>query len=286
MTGRPVRFRRPPPIRKLLRRDDRGLPRPPVPILVRETHPCRLADHYHHTLQDDLMYMTYKHEAGARPPPKEIRLKWDPNDPYTKFRHNPPIGGEKMVKKPLPPSSPYNVVKLEKVSLHTFQTDALTNRSNLLGAIMAFRALSGETQGGGGRHNASGVQITRGKKTVGGWIRPGIPCGVKVDMKGDKMYDFLGTLTEFVLPRLREFSGVTMPPASKTLESPSAVSGVVSFGLPPIAMALFPQIEVNMDAYPKMYGMHIHIITSTEGVGAQNHARALASGLQIPFSRQ
>jgi len=279
-------FRRPPKIRKPLRKDANGLPIPHVKILVRDTHPCRLSDHYYTTLQDDLMYLTYKHESGPRPPPRQIRLTYDPNDPYTKNRFNPPIGGSQLGKKPSPPTTADNIIRLEKISIHSMVKEAISSRSNLLGAIMAFRALTGETKGGGGRHTAEGVQIVKGLKTVGGWVRPGIPLGVKVDLKGPKMYDFLGTLVEFVLPRLRDFPGIIMPPASASQNSLNAVSGVVSFGLPPAAMGLFPQIEVNLDSYPKSYGMHIHFITNAEGLGAQNRARALISGFQVPFVRK
>jgi large subunit ribosomal protein L5 len=283
---RAVRFRRTPLSPKHLKKDDRGLPRPPVPILIRETHPSRLQDHYHNTLADDLLYLTYKHESGPRPPPRQIRLAFDPNDPYTKNRKNPPVGGSQEGKKPAPPSSPETVPKLLKISLHTMTKESIQNRSSLLGAIMAFRAISGQTQGGGGRHRNEGVQIIRGKKTVGGWIRPGIPCGVKVDLKGEQMWEFLGTLSEVVLPRLREFNGVVMPPGTFSMQTPAGVSGVVSFGLPPVAMGFFPQIEVNQDAYSKMYGMHIHFVTNATGQGAQNRARALVSGFQIPFARK
>ncbi|KAH7913955.1 ribosomal protein L5 domain-containing protein [Hygrophoropsis aurantiaca] len=279
-------FRKPPKIRKSLKYDVKGLPIPHVKILVRDTHPCRLADHYHTTLQDDLMYMTYNHESGPRPPPRAIRLTYDPNDPYTKNRYNPPVGGSQLGKKPAPPTTAENVVQLEKISIHSMVKEALTSRSNLLGAIAAFRALSGETQFGGGRHSSEGVQIVKGIKTVGGWTRPGLPLGVKVDLKGPKMYDFMATLVEFVLPRLREFPGIILPPASSTMNSPSGVAGVVSFGLPPEAMGFFPQIEVNLDSYPKSYGMHIHFVTNAEGIGAQNRARALLSGFQIPFARK
>jgi large subunit ribosomal protein L5 len=232
------------------------------------------------------MYMTYIHEPGPRPPPREIRLTFDPSDPYTKNRYNPPVGGSQLGKKPPPPSSPENVIRLEKISVQTMVKEAIASRSNLLGAIMTMRALTGESYKAGGRHAVEGIQIIKGKKSVGGWIRPGIPVGVKVDLKGQSMYDFLGTLVEFVLPRLRDFNGVVLPPQSSSVNSPSAVSGVVSFGLPPNAMGFFPQIEVNVDAYPKQYGMHIHFVTNATGLGAQNRARALLSGFQIPFLRK
>jgi large subunit ribosomal protein L5 len=56
--------------------------------------------------------------------------------------------------------------------------------------------------------------------------------------------------------------------------------------LPPSAMAFFPQLEVNVDSYPKLPGMHITFVTNAEGQGAQNKARALVSGFQVPFTRK
>jgi large subunit ribosomal protein L5 len=232
------------------------------------------------------MYMTYLHESGERAATRQIRLKYDPEDPYTKNRHNPPVGGSQLGRKPPPPSTPENVIRLEKLQLHVMSKDAVANKSNMLGLIMAMRALTGESYRAGGRHTADGVQIVKGRKAVGGWIRPGVPTGVKVDLKGQSMYDFLGTLTEFVFPRLRDFQGVQLPPQSSSVKTPSAVSGVVSFGLPPEAFGLFPQIEVNLDSYPKSYGMHLHFVTNAKGQGAQNRARALVSGFQIPFLRK
>lgn len=164
--------------------------------------------------------------------------------------------------------------------------EAMSNRSVLLNAIASFRAISGETSQGGGRHSSAGVQIVKGKKSVSGWVRPGVPLGVKVELKGPQMYNFIATLSEFVLPRLREFPGIVLPPSSSNMQTPSGVAGVVSFGLPPEALGLFPQIEVNLEAYPKIHGMHIHLITNAEGQGAQNKARALVSGFQIPFARK
>ncbi|KAF8487697.1 hypothetical protein F5888DRAFT_1810519 [Russula emetica] len=67
---------------------------------------------------------------------------------------------------------------------------------------MTLRALSGETENGGGRRGSTGVQIVRGVKSVGGWM-------------------YVDTLTEFVLPRLREFPGLLLPPSSTNLQTPA-----------------------------------------------------------------
>ncbi|KAJ7134221.1 60s ribosomal protein l7 [Mycena epipterygia] len=281
-----TRFGRPPAVRKPLARDWRSrLPVPHVKILGREFAPCRLEDHYYSTVQDNAMYMTYIHESAARPAPRQIRLTYDPSNPYARFRHNPPVGGTQMGKKPPPPSTPENAIHLEKIVLHSFQKQAIASRSNLLGIIMAMRAITGETEKAMGRHAVAGVQIVRGKKSVGGWIRPNIPVGAKVELRGAPMYDFLAQLVEFVLPRIKDFPGIILPPPSASDHSPSAVSGVVSIGLPPTAFGFFPQVEVNLDAYPKSYGMHIHFVTNATGVGAENRARALLSGFQLPFAR-
>lgn len=262
-----------------------ALPSPHVPILLRSMHPSRLADHYHSTLRDDIMYMTYNHEFQPRTPQREPNMKYDPEDPFTKHRRNIPRGGVHIGKIPSPPSTTENIIRLEKISLHCMVKEATSNRNHLIGAIMAFRALSGETHQGGGNRHRKGIQIVKGRKTEGGWIRPGLPVGVTVEMTGDRMYEFLGSLVNFVLPRFREFNGVKMPFAGRSQRTPAGVSGVVSFGLPPQAMALFPQIEVNVDSYPRMYGFHIHFITNAFGQGAQARARALLSGFQLPFSR-
>ncbi|KAJ3502288.1 hypothetical protein NLJ89_g8960 [Agrocybe chaxingu] len=262
-----TRFQTAPRItRRLPRSPKTGLPQPHVKIITREFAPCRLEDHYHTTLKDDLMYMTYTHQAGEAKQPRQIRLKFDPNDPYSKYRRNTPVGGSQIGKKPAPPSSPDNIVRLEKIQLHTMVKEAVSNKGNLLGAMMQMKALTGESFQAGGQH---AVQV-----------------GVKVDLKGQAMYDFLGTLVEFVLPRLRDFSGIVLPPSSSSVNTPSAVSGVVSFGLPAQAIVFFPQIEVNVDSYSKLYGMHIHFVTNARGIGAQDRARALVSGYQIPFIRK
>ncbi|KIP02519.1 hypothetical protein PHLGIDRAFT_111980 [Phlebiopsis gigantea 11061_1 CR5-6] len=272
--------------RNPLKRDEYGMPIPHVNVIVRDTAQPRLADHYFNTVRDDIMYMSYTHTPASTKPQRSIRPTYDPEDPYVKHRYNPPIGGHMAwTRKPMSPVTFDSVVELERIQLHTMVKETLASRSHLLGAIMAFRAISGESQYAGGQRTTEGVQIVRGKSQIQGWVRKGIPLGVKVDLKGPKMYEFLATLTEFVFPRLRDFNGLQMPRPGASLQTASAASGVVSFGLPASAMSLFPQIEYNLDSYPKSYGMHIHFITNAQGEGAQNRVRALLSGFQIPFVR-
>ncbi|KAF9005469.1 hypothetical protein BDQ17DRAFT_1469152, partial [Cyathus striatus] len=114
----PSKIRRPP-----------QTPHPPRP----HHHPpiCPLAPRrpLPHHLADDLMYMTYKHQYGPQREPRKIRLTYDPEDPYSKFRRNPPVGGTThLARKPAPPSTPDNVIRLEKVALHIFAKEAVANK--------------------------------------------------------------------------------------------------------------------------------------------------------------
>ncbi|KAI1786861.1 mitochondrial 50S ribosomal protein L5 [Ganoderma leucocontextum] len=245
--GRSVRRIRPAPQRTPLKRDEKGLPIPHVNVI-----------------------------PTPRKPTRPVRLAYDPDDPYTKHRYNPPLGGSGWSKRLPSPSSSDNIIQLERIQIHTQIKSAVSSRTNLLGPIMALRAISGATEQGGGQHTAEGVQLVEGRKNLQGWVRPGVPVGVKVDLKGPQMWDFLSVLVEF---------GIPLEGPSSRLDKPNSASGVVSFGLPPTALGLFPQIEVNFDAYPDTFGMHIHFITNAQGVGAQNRARALLSGFQIPFAR-
>ena len=132
------------------------------------------------------------------------------------------------------------------------------------------------------------MQVLRAKKGVASFkLRPGMPIGAQAVLYGDAAYEFIDVLTTFVLPRLRGFAGLPLPPASQPLLSPAAVSGVVSFGMGPEAMPLFPQVEVNLDQYPgRRYGFQIDCVTNQRGRRATERARTLLSGLGLPFVRR
>ena len=61
----------------------------------------------------------------------------------------------------------------------------MANKRNLLSAIMMMHMLAGETyHQGGGHHVVEGIQIVWGKKSVGGWVWPGMPLRGMVDLSG------------------------------------------------------------------------------------------------------
>ncbi|EIM20444.1 ribosomal protein L5 [Wallemia mellicola] len=248
---------------------------------VGATHQPRLKSHYENTLAPALLYMNY----NARDQPQTKPLpSWDAQDPYTAHRQQPrPRGNRDPLPNPTVPSAKKNI-KLEKVIIHTMVKESIVNKGALLSAIMALQSISGQAQHSGGDFNTTGVTVCKARKGVAQWkIRQGMPLSVKVELTGDKMYDFVDALTEFVLPRMRDFSGVSLPPVSADPKSPSASSGVFQMGLPPAAMSLFPQIEAAFDSYPRSHGMDIKFITNYKGYGAEAKTRALMSGLRIPF---
>jgi len=261
-----------------------------------DTARSRIQDHYTQSLSHDLLYLLYNHQihssSTSLPNPLSRAPIWSPNNPYAENRAPPrPKGNRYLVPNPSY-VSPQSLPRLESIVVESMSKTALAGKSNLLPLLMAFEAVTGEPPqskhpGAYGPGSGQGLVITRStKKSASFKIRAGAPTGVKVELKGQPMYTFLETLVDFVLPRLKTFQGIPLPPASQPRQSTSATSGVVSFGLPPEAMGLFPQIEINLDQYPKTFGMNIFCITSAKGRGAQDQARALMSGVGLPFVKR
>ncbi|KAK4705443.1 large subunit ribosomal protein L5, partial [Phenoliferia sp. Uapishka_3] len=254
----------------------------------------RLSDHYKDSLSHDLLYLLYSHPTHTANPPSPLLRspKWSPTNPYALNRPPPrPKGNRYLVPNSAYTSAPTLPI-LESIVVQTMTKQALANKNNLLPLMMAFQAITGEAPqskhpGPYGPGSGRGLVVTRSsKKSASFKIRPGAPTGVKVELRGPPMYNFLETLTEFVLPRLKTFGGIPLPPMSHPKQSPSSTSGVVAFGLPAEAMGLFPQIEVNLDQYSKTYGFNVFFVTSAKGRGAQDQARALLSGLSLPFVKR
>ncbi|GMK59096.1 hypothetical protein CspeluHIS016_0701110 [Cutaneotrichosporon spelunceum] len=261
-------------------------------IHLGRTHPSRYGDHYEAALASDLLYMTYDHrawETSAKATAAALAKAAEPKivTGYEANRPTPPPKGNRPPKPMNRALVPEDVVHLEAITVHTMVKEAIGNKNALLSAIMALRAISGESARGGGRTGAGGVEVVASRNGAAAFkLRAGMPVAAKVELRGEAMYDFLQSLVDFVLPRIREFPGFVLPPMSASKTSPSALAGVVSLGLPPAAMGLFPQVAANIDAYPKLHGFHMYFKTNARGRDAQEHARALLTGFRIPFHRK
>lgn len=259
-------------------------------VRLGQTHQSRYGEHYNNTLASDVMYMTYNHRSTAAYDAAAARAAAIADDPaplVTGYEANRPEAYPRGGR----PQRTLNrgidqdlIPALESITVHTMVKEAIGTKHALLNAIMALRAVTGEVENGGGR-SSSGVQVLRARKGAASWkLRKGMPIATKVELKGEPMYDFIQSLVDFVLPRVRDFPGFKLPNASASKNSPSALSGTVAMGLPSSAMALFPQIETNIDSYPRLHGFDVIFKTNLRGRDSQEHARALLSGFRIPFS--
>ena len=114
--------------------------------------------------------------------------------------------------------------------------------------------------------------VTRAKKSIAGFkLREGMTVGVKVTLRGDRMYDFLDRLCNVALPRRRDFRGV----------SPDSFDGRGNYSLGLREQLVWP--EIDYDSIDKVRGMEISIVTTAK---TDEEGRHLLQLLGMPFARQ
>jgi len=113
--------------------------------------------------------------------------------------------------------------------------------------------------------------ITKAKKSIAAYkLREGAPVGCMVTLRGERMYDFIQKLICIVLPRIRDFRGIS----SKSFDG----RGNYTLGLK--EQALFP--EISYDEVETVLGMNISIITTAQ---TDEEARAMLKYLGLPFKK-
>jgi large subunit ribosomal protein L5 len=114
------------------------------------------------------------------------------------------------------------------------------------------------------------VIVTRAKKAIATYkIREGLPIGVKVTLRKDKMYEFLDRLITIALPRVRDFRGLN----GKSFDG----RGNYAMGLKEHIVF----VEIDYDKTETVWGMDIIFNTSAK---TDAEARALLEGFQFPFT--
>ena len=152
------------------------------------------------------------------------------------------------------------VPRLIKVVLNIGLGEAIQNAKALESAEADLSAISGQ-------HPV----ITRSKRSIAAFrLRTGMPIGMKVTLRGERMYDFLDKLVNAVLPRMREFSGV----------SPSAFDGRGNYTLGLREQIAFP--EIDYDKIEKLRGLEIAIATTAK---TDEEGRHLLELLGMPFAK-
>ena len=152
------------------------------------------------------------------------------------------------------------VPRLERVVLNIGVGEAIQNAKALEAAEIDLVAISGQ-------HPVT----TRAKKSIAAFrLRTGMPIGLKVTLRGKRMYDFFDRLINVVLPRVREFQGV----------SPNAFDGRGNYTLGIKEQIIFP--EVDYDKVDKVRGLEMSIITTAK---TDEEGRRLLELLGMPFAK-
>jgi large subunit ribosomal protein L5 len=111
--------------------------------------------------------------------------------------------------------------------------------------------------------------VTKAKKSIAAFkVREGMPIGAMVTLRGDHMYEFLDRLVNLVLPRVRDFRGV----------STKSFDGRGNYTLGLRDQLIFP--EIDYAKVDKLKGMNVTIVTTAK---SDNEARALLRGFGMPF---
>jgi len=149
---------------------------------------------------------------------------------------------------------------LDKVVLNIGLGEATQNAKVLEAAEGDLAAISGQ-------HPV----ITRAKKSIAAFkLRKEMPIGVKVTLRGERMYQFLDKLVNAVLPRMREFQGVP----------PTSFDGRGNYTLGFKEQTFFP--EIDYDKIDKARGLEISIGTTAR---TDEEGRHLLELLGMPFSK-
>jgi len=150
------------------------------------------------------------------------------------------------------------VPKIEKVVINMGVGDAAGNAKLLDVAVDEMQTIAGQKP-----------VITKAKKSIAGFkLREGMPIGVKVTLRGDRMYYFLDKLFNIALPRVRDFRGV----------SSKAFDGRGNYTLGLKEQLIFPEIEY--DKVDKIRGMDIVIVTTAK---TDEESRELLAQMGMPF---
>ncbi|RME10467.1 MAG: 50S ribosomal protein L5 [Ardenticatenia bacterium] len=153
------------------------------------------------------------------------------------------------------------VPRIEKVVVNIGLGEALQNAKALEHAVEDLATITGQRP-----------VITRAKKSIANFrLRAGQPIGVKVTLRGERMWSFLDRLMNVALPRQRDFRGV----------SPDSFDGHGNYTLGLREQLVFP--EIDYDKIDKIRGMEITIVTTAE---TDEEGRRLLALLGMPFRQR
>ena len=157
-------------------------------------------------------------------------------------------------------SSPMQIPKFDKIVINVGAGDAKDNAKEIESIINDITLISGQK-----------AVPTYAKKSVANFkLREGMKVGVKVTLRGERMYEFMDRLFNFSLPRVRDFKGI----------NPNAFDGRGNYTMGIKEQLIFPEIEY--DKIDKIKGMDITFTTTAK---TDEEAYALLEMLGMPFEK-
>ena len=156
--------------------------------------------------------------------------------------------------------SPMQIPRFDKIVINVGTGDAKDNSKVIENVIEEVTMISGQK-----------AVPTYAKKSVANFkLRQGMKIGVKVTLRGEKMFEFMDRLFNFALPRVRDFKGI----------NPNAFDGRGNYSLGLKEQLIFPEIEY--DKVEKIRGMDIAFVTTAEN---DEQARDLLTMMGAPFAK-
>ena len=155
-------------------------------------------------------------------------------------------------------TNPMEIPKLEKIVINMGLGDCKDNAKALELAVTELTTIAGQKP-----------MVTKSKKSIANFkLRAGMNVGAKVTLRGDRMYEFADKLVSIVLPRVRDFRGV----------SGKAFDGRGNYALGVREQLIFPEIEY--DKVEKIRGMEMVFVTTAK---TDEEAKELLRQLGMPF---
>ena len=199
-----------------------------------------------------------KEKKGAAPEPEraEVARHSAKETPRLKARFQKEIAPSLMKEFDL--KNPMAVPHLEKIVVNVGVGEATQNAKVLDPAVSELGQITGQKP-----------VVTRAKKSIAAFkVRAGQSIGAMVTLRGDRMYEFFDRLVNVVLPRVRDFRGV----------STKAFDGRGNYTLGLHDQLIFP--EIDYARVDKLKGMNVTIVTTAR---SDDQARALLKNLGMPF---
>lgn len=156
--------------------------------------------------------------------------------------------------------SPMEIPRLQKISLNIGLGEGSQNNKLIEDAVEELSRIAGQR-----------AVVTRAKKSIAAFkLREGMPVGVRVTVREDRMWDFYDKLVNFALPRVRDFRGVP----------DRGFDGRGNFTLGVKEHTIFPELEI--DGVERVKGMNITVVTSAK---TDKEGKKLLDLLGMPFKK-